>query len=467
MDQVQIFISYAREDQQRIKELYRKLLAAGYQPWLDREHILPGQKWEPVIKQALERSDFALVCLSAKSINKRGFLQKEIKKALEHAQEKLEDDVWLIPARLDDCDVPDGLSNIQWVDLFEDDGFDQLLRALEFQLKKEGKSAPSARPARSAQAGSRPQTQSKPKPAWIAVAPDAADGSRFDFVTVKVDERGKVIDRQAGQALCSIEDLGGGVKLEIVELAGGEFWMGSTDADAQTAFNEAKRYFKDTQQTWYTAETPRHRVAVSSFFMGKHPVTQAQWAEVMGNLPEIPDGFRGDEHPVVMISWEEAEAFCRELSRRTKRQYRLPTEAEWEYACRARTTSLFAFGHNINPEIVNYAGGQPYGSASEGIYRQKTVPVGSLGFANAFGLYDMHGNVWEWCSDWYGSGCYEECREQGVVADPKGPGGGSYRVFRGGGCRNYAVGCRSANRNFGAPGNRDSSLGFRLVRVGK
>jgi len=464
MDQVQIFISYAREDQQRIEELYRKLLAAGYQPWLDREHILPGQKWEPVIKQALERSDFALICLSATSINKRGFLRKEIKKALEHAEEKLEDDVWLIPARLDDCDVPDGLSNIQWVDLFEDDGFDQLLRALEFQLKKEGRRLLSTQPAR---AKSQPQTQPKPTPSQITVAPGAAEGPTFDFITVKVDDKGKVIDRRNGQARVFIEDLGGGVKLEVVEIPGGEFWMGSTDADAQTAFNDAKRYWKDVKQEWYTAETPRHRVAVSPFFMGKHPVTQAQWMEVMGNLPEIPDGFRGDEHPVVMVSWEEAADFCRELSRRTRQQYRLPTEAEWEYACRAETTSPFAFGWNINPEIVNYAGSHPYGSASKGIYRQKTVPVGSLGVANAFGLYDMHGNVWEWCSDWYSDSYYEECRKQGVAPDPLGPSTGSNRVDRGGGWTDGAVGCRSAVRFIDAPGYRYDNLGFRLVRVGR
>ncbi len=203
MEQVQIFISYAREDQQRVEALYQKLLAAGYQPWLDREHILPGQKWEPVIKQALRRSDFALVCLSATSINKRGFLQKEIKQALEHAQEKLGDDVWLIPARLDDCDVPDALTDIQWVDLFEDDGFDQLLRALEFQLKKQGRTLQSAQVA---QAKPQPQTQPESGPPLTTPAQDtgrAPDGSIFEFVTVRVDERGKVIDRQRPRRLPS------------------------------------------------------------------------------------------------------------------------------------------------------------------------------------------------------------------------------------------------------------------------
>jgi formylglycine-generating enzyme required for sulfatase activity len=261
--------------------------------------------------------------------------------------------------------------------------------------------------------------------------------------------------------------LGGGVKLEMVEIAGGEFWMGSTDVDAQAAFNDAKRYCEDAQQGWFTRETPRHRVAVSSFFMGKHPVTQAQWMEVMGNLPEISGDLRGDDHPVVMVSWEEAVEFCRELSRRTKRQYRLPTEAEWEYACRGGTNSPFAFGPTITPQIVNYDGNYPYGSAPKGEYRGKTVPVGSLDVTNAFGLYDMHGNVWEWCSDWYSSGYYEECRKQGMVTDPQGPATGSYRVLRGGGWYSLAVNCRSAYRCSDAPGIRSGNAGFRLVRVGR
>jgi hypothetical protein len=280
MDQVQIFISYAREDQQRVEALYQKLLAAGYQPWLDREHLLPGQKWEPVIKQALERSDFALVCLSATSINKRGFLQKEIKQALEHAEEKLEDDVWLIPARLDDCEVPQALSDIQWVDLFEDDGFDQLLRALEFQLKKQGQTLQSVRAAQSAQAKPQPQTQpgsGRPQTMAAQTIGPAPEGSIFEFVTVRVDERGKIIDRQTKQARCFIEDLSYDVKLEMVEIGGGEFWMGSSEAEAQAAFAEAKRYYEGANEAWYKAEVPRHRVKLSPFLMGKYPVTQSQW----------------------------------------------------------------------------------------------------------------------------------------------------------------------------------------------
>jgi formylglycine-generating enzyme required for sulfatase activity len=466
--EVQIFISYAREDQKPIEALYQKLVAAGYQPWLDREHILPGQRWEPVIKQALRRSDFVLVCLSATSINKRGFLQKEIKQALEHAQEKLEDDVWMIPVRLDDCDVPDALSHIQWVDLFEADGFDDLLRALAFQLNKAGKTLPTpqARPQPSTQPSGQASGQPKLAPSPVAPASRPADGSLFDFVTVKVDDRGKVIERATRQARRSIEDLGAGVTIEMVEIPGGEFWMGSSQAEAQAAFADRHRYNEDAKLEWYTDEVPRHRVNVSPFFMGRHPVTQAQWYEVMGELPEIEDKFRDDDHPVVNVSWEEAVEFCKELARRTNRQYRLPTEAEWEYACRAGTNTPFAFGPTLTPEIANYRWSHPYGNGPKKEPLQKTLPVGSLGIANAFGLCDMHGNVWEWCSDWYSGSYYEECYKQGMVVDPKGPATGSGRVNRGGGWNGDAVICRSAFRYRVAPGFRIDDLGFRLVRVG-
>ncbi|MFN0088031.1 MAG: formylglycine-generating enzyme family protein [Blastocatellia bacterium] len=146
--------------------------------------------------------------------------------------------------------------------------------------------------------------------------------------------------------------------------------------------------------------------------------------------------------------------------------HRLGTEAEWEYAARAGTETPFAFGENINPEIVNYGGNRPYGEAPEGVYRGRTVPVGSLGVANGFGLYDMHGNVWEWCSDWYDEKYYAKCKKQGTVIDPQGPGAGSYRVVRGGGWFSNAVGCRSAYRNLADPGYRLGDVGLRLVRVG-
>ncbi|MDX2032706.1 MAG: SUMF1/EgtB/PvdO family nonheme iron enzyme [Blastocatellia bacterium] len=446
---VQIFISYAREDQARIEALYRRLQEAGYQPWLDRDHILAGQKWEPVIKAALKQSDFVLVCLSATSINKRGFLQEEIKQALEHARQKLDDDVWLIPARLDDCDVPEALADIQWVDLFDAHGVEDLLRALAHQLRRMGRTAPSR------------SSGSKAQPAPL---PISTPGELFN--TVKLDDSGKIVERTQGQARLFIDVLSPEVKVEMIELPGGEFWMGSTEAEAQKALSERRRWNKDAKEEWFTRESPRHRVKLAPFLIGKYPVTQAQWYEVMGDLPAIDENFQGDNRPIVNINWEEATAFCRELTRRTNHQYRLPTEAEWEYACRAGSTRPFAFGPTITPEIVNYDGNFPYGKAPKGEYRRKTIPVGSLGVANAFGLFDMHGNVWEWCSDWFGAEYYKECHKQGVVSDPQGPVRGSFRVFRGGSWGNGAVYCRSADRSDAAPGIRYDVIGLRLVRIG-
>ncbi len=450
MDQVQIFISYAREDQERVKQFYHRLVQAGFHPWLDREHILPGMKWEPIIKAALKRSDFALVCLSATSINKRGFLQKEIKEALEHAKEKLDDDIWLITARLDECDVPESLSAIQWVDLFEDDGWEQLLAALAYQLKKDGKQMPSPQkkaetprpdPQKPSQEARKEKGEPKSQPATSpsarqekpAITPSESrpNFQAFDFTTVRLNALGEEIERGKGQAQQFIEDLGGGVKLEMVYVPGGKFVMGSDESDR---------------------EKPLHDVTVPSFFFGKYQITQEQWQAVAGakelkvkhDLKPDPSSFKGDDRlPVECVSWDDSVEFCARLAKKTGIAYRLPTEAEWEYACRAGTITPFAFGPTITPNIVNYHGEHPYGNAPKGVYRGKTVPVGSLGVANSFGLYDMHGNVWEWCQDaWHDS--YKDAPTDGSAWLSGGD--SSPRMLRGGAYSIDARSCRSAYR---------------------
>ncbi len=223
-------------------------------------------------------------------------------------------------------------------------------------------------------------------------------------------------------------------EIEMVYVTGGSFLMGSPENEPDRSSDEG----------------PQHRVTVQSFYIGKYEVTQAQWRAVMGSNPSY---LKGDNLPVENVSWNDAKEFCRKLSQMTGKEYRLPTEAEWEYACRAKTTGAYAgdldamawYSKNSDP---------------------KTHPVGQRQ-PNAFGIYDMHGNVWEWCSDWYSSSYYAECERQGTVTDPQGPSTGSYRVSRGGGWYSYAVRCRSAIRNNGAPGYRIDSLGCRLVRVGR
>jgi formylglycine-generating enzyme required for sulfatase activity len=241
-----------------------------------------------------------------------------------------------------------------------------------------------------------------------------------------------------------------GIKFALIPA--GTFLMGSTDAD---------------EDAWYD-EKPQHEVRITRpFYLGVHEVTQGQYQAVMG---QNPSQFKGsDDLPVERVSWLDAIRFCNKLSEREGRKscyriegdaviiaggdgYRLPTEAEWEYACRAGTTTRFSFGDDEN------ALGQ-YAWYSDNANRQ-THPVGEKP-PNGFGLYDMHGNVWEWCGDVYDAGYYMRL----PAVDPLGPGLAAPRVIRGGSWPYDPRRCRSANRLWITPDNRDSGVGFRLARV--
>jgi formylglycine-generating enzyme required for sulfatase activity len=208
-----------------------------------------------------------------------------------------------------------------------------------------------------------------------------------------------------------------------------------------------------------------HEVTLKEpFWMMTTEVTQDAWKEIMGSNPSH---FKGGNLPVENVSWNDAQVFISKLNERKDGwRYRLPTEAEWEYAARAGTTTAFNLGNTISPDQVNYNGNYPYKEGEKGIYREKTVPVGSLPNANAWGLYDMHGNVSEWCSDywcWYGGwyGAYPIAD----VTDPKGPATGSNRVIRGGGWDYNVQNCRSAFRDYLRPDYGWRGIGFRLARV--
>jgi formylglycine-generating enzyme required for sulfatase activity len=201
----------------------------------------------------------------------------------------------------------------------------------------------------------------------------------FDFEIVIVNAKGEIIQREQKQAQYEIEDLGNGVTLEMVSIPRGTFMMGSPKTEKERSGSEG----------------PQHRVTIQPFWMGKYPITQRQWQAVMGNNPSK---FKGDNRPVEMVSWHDVVEFCQRLSEKTGKTYRLPSEAEWEYACRAGTTTPFYFGETITTDLVNYDGDYPYAAGPKGIYRKQTTEVGIFP-PNAFGLYDMHGNVWEWCAD--------------------------------------------------------------------
>lgn len=226
-------------------------------------------------------------------------------------------------------------------------------------------------------------------------------------------------------------------QIEMVLIPAGTFMMGSPDS---------AEYHPD--------EMPQHQVTVRSFYIGKYEVTQAQWRAVMGTNPSR---FKGDNRPVENVTWQDAVEFCRRLSQMTGREYRLPSEAEWEYACRAGTTTPFAFGSSLSSEQANFDGRVPYGGAAQGVYREETTPVGSFS-PNAFGLYDMHGNVSEWCQDLYHKN-YNGAPVDGSAWES---GGESKRVMRSGSWDSVANGCRSAFRSSDF-GRRYDTNGFRVV----
>lgn len=202
-------------------------------------------------------------------------------------------------------------------------------------------------------------------------------------------------------------------------------------------------------------ETQHKVILTEGYWLGETAVTQALWEVVMG---KNPSKFKGAERPVETVSWLDVQRFLQAFNgERDDLGFRLPTEAEWEHACRAGTTTRFWFGENITPEQVNYNGDYPYANGEKGRNREETIEVKALP-SNSWGLYQMHGNVYEWCDDWYGE------YPKSPVTDPKGPKTGDYRVLRGGSWRHYGRVCRSAKRDWLPPVNFDSSTGFRLAR---
>ena len=259
-----------------------------------------------------------------------------------------------------------------------------------------------------------------------------------------------VIRKQRRQAYQFIQPLGDTLQLEMVSIPAGRFVMGAPDDEPERT----------------EAERPQHEVTVSTFFMGRYPVTQAQW-QFVTSLPQVnrelspkPSNFKGDNRPVEKVSWDDAVEFCDRLSAHTGRPYRLPTEAEWEYACRARTTTPFHFGETITTELANYNGSYTYNDSPKGEYRKTTTPVDHFGIANAFGLCDMHGNVREWCQDhWHSS--YEGAPTDGSAWLSENE--NASRVLRGGSWDYGPWYCRSAFRLYHTPGHRDYYVGFRVV----
>ena len=300
----------------------------------------------------------------------------------------------------------------------------------------------------------------------------------FNFEVVRVNAKGEQIEKESREAQYFSQDLGNDITLEMIAIPGGTFTMGSPP-------NE-----KDS----YKYERPQQEVTVPTFFMGKYPITQAQWRAVASRTdlkvekdldpdpsrfkdppkppfkrgasdsPPFEEGARGGsptrwDRPVEQVNWYDAIEFCARLSKLTVREYRLPSEAEWEYACRAGTTTAFHFGETITGELANYNASKTYADEPKGEYREETTPVGQFS-PNAFGLYDMHGNVWEWCADtWHDN--YDGAPRDGSVWTENGY--DNHSSLRGGSWYIDPFNCRSASRYDDYRRDYSGDYGFRVV----
>ena len=296
------------------------------------------------------------------------------------------------------------------------------------------------------------------------------DLKEFQFETVTVNRKGKIIKREIKQASYFTQDLGNGVMLDMVKIPGGRFLMGTEYQEVERLKN---KYYNTKR---YDREKPQHQVTIPSFFIGKYTVTQAQWRAIASSkdlkvehdIKTEPSRFKENMHPVERVSWYDAIEFCQRLSKLTNQKYQLPSESQWEYACRAVNSEEFTvkewnekyhqpfyFGETITTDLANYNG-----IFSSGRFRQKTTPVGIFP-PNAFGLYDMHGNVWEWCEDdWHTD--YKDAPTNNMAWLSK---DSIYKTLRGGSWVNNPKACRSAYRARGQRNITINALGFRVVCV--
>ena len=307
----------------------------------------------------------------------------------------------------------------------------------------------------------KPEDRVRPDP--TQPAPAGARPAPLDCTTAKGASEPEVKKAQEawakylGRKVEEEFEIAPGAKMKFALVPPGKFIMGSS----QNEKDYVHKTFGDVAGGWAKQEIEHEVEITKPFYMGVYDVTQAQYEAVTS---KTPSKFLGAELPVEQVSWEDADAFAKGLTEKAKDGlvYHLPTEAEWEYACRGGRPYSQPFGigdgASLSSREANFDGNNPYGAAEKGAYLAKTTPVGSYK-PNALGLYDMQGNVWQWCSDWYGE--YPTAR----AVDPTGPGTASTRVYRGGRWCSDAWDCRAAARGFLTPGSRYAHLGFRLALV--
>ncbi len=516
-----IFLAHAREDKAAVLKLHQRLKSRGFQPWLDEIDLVGGQIWEHEIRKVIQGADLVLACLSSQSVDRVGYAQNEFNMALTEYRKRPRESIFLIPVRLDDCDVPDlkdldngvGLRSIHWVDLFEENGFNNLLRAIETKLGDKTISTGAGSrywhylsalavtlvvgmgfaiwQSSNAILGDKEDTRNEDTFPTIVTpkVPSVAETTNGNSKSVETSGiEGKTLAGRLEVPLASLKpEAGPTVSMEpeikkaldreptrvpdlvpAVELPTdmlptplfvapkpGDVFQDCDDCPEMVVLPDGS-FFMGSQRH-NRNERPKHRVSIEAFALGKYEVTFAEWDNCVAakGCDHRPgdEGWGRDRRPVVNVSWEATQQYIRWLSQKTGAAYRLPSESEWEYAARPREGTTYSWGNEIGKNRANCDG---CGSRWDD---RQTAPVGSFP-ANDHGLHDVHGNVWEWVGDvWHKS--YAGAPDDGRAWVK---GSTSKRVLRGGSWDNEADSMRSAFRIKQSPNSQTYAFGFRVAR---
>ncbi|MCP9772462.1 SUMF1/EgtB/PvdO family nonheme iron enzyme [Synechococcus sp. Tobar12-5m-g] len=488
----QLFISYSHVDRgwvERLQTMIRPLVRSlGLRLW-DDSQIQPGDKWREEIETALAAAKVALLLVSSDFLASEFVTNSELPQLLTAAEEEGLRILWvplrpslvrvtLINAYQALLDPSRPLARMDPVE--QEEALVEIALAIQEALAPRQDSPPAAAKTQGDSAG-RPRQAAAPRSGSsvlpgadrqaVAAArsgaaqpemaqPEASEPSaaplplqRFSTTTCLLRQEGGRwrTERRPLSVEGYQEQLGEGVALSMVKIPAGTFLMGSPEKEPDR----------------FADEGPQHEVTLGAFFLGQTPITQALWRAVAGwqqverDLKPDPSHFKGANRPVEQVGWFDAIEFCRRLSQSTGKRYGLPSEAQWEFACRAGSTTPFHFGETITPELANYDGNFTYGDGPKGTYREETTAVASFP-ANAWGLHDLHGNVWEWCEDhWHGSYDFAPGDDQPWLIPAAGA--EEHRLLRGGSWFIFPGRCRSACRIHGGPGDASYGVGFRVV----
>lgn len=444
----QVFISYASEniksttsDRRVADQICTALESKGIRCWIAHRDILPGDEWLNAIIDAVQGAKLIVLVFSANT-EESDWVKDEVKIALDKK-------IKIIPIRIEDVSPQDALRILkfrcQWMDAFTpplEKHIEDLVKIVSRHLgletvipvkKEKLKEKPGADQVKAAARDIKPVKEDKKE------APDMPEDVKKVIPTAHKVEKNK-----NGYWEAYYQD-----GIVMVYVPAGEFMMGQTDEEKKWLIDQIGE--KD-YNSFYSNETPLHKVYLDGYWMGKYQVTFAQYDRYCDETKiERPDdeGWGRENRPVINVSWDETAAYCEWLSQQTGLQFKLPTEAQWEKAARGNDQRKYPWGSpEPDKDLANF-------SLNVG----KTTPVGSYSTgASPYGLLDMAGNVWEWCGDWYEAGYYKNS----PLKNPVGPDSGSDRVIRGGSWGNYAGYLRCANRYDYGPSYRSSYLGFRL-----